>query len=56
MYRTARYSDPVIKSLWKAFPALLQQDDMLDEEKAVNVVYLDFRNAFDNVAHSLLLE
>lgn len=29
---------------------------MLDEGKAVNVVYLDFRNAFYTVSHSLLLE
>jgi len=29
---------------------------LVDEGKAVNVVYVDFRNAFDTVSHSILLE
>ena len=29
---------------------------LVDEEKAVDVVYLDFRKTFDTVSHSILLE
>jgi len=29
---------------------------LVDEEKAVDVFYLDFSNAFDTVPHSILLE
>ena len=28
----------------------------MDEEKVVDIVYLDFRKAFDTVSHSIFLE
>jgi len=29
---------------------------MADEQKAVDVIFLDFNNAFDTVPHSILVE
>ena len=59
--RTIRGSGPASMGSWKAGPAGLisfyeQVTCLVDEGKAVDVIYLNFSKAFFTVSHSILLE